>query len=145
MADVVANQVGGSFGDANDAQRNVFDLGAFVGDLTFEEYASGDDTSLEGLEKGLKNVKTMMLFSFFIFLVRRFKILALALKLSLEVQILSSCSQGSLFKLSIVTNIKLHQMCHFCHLSNINEKLQTLNYVMHSLCIFHVTLCCYEN
>ncbi|KAJ0024576.1 hypothetical protein Pint_06955 [Pistacia integerrima] len=40
MADVVANQVGGSFGDANDAQRNVFDLGAFVGDLTFEEDAS---------------------------------------------------------------------------------------------------------
>ncbi|KAJ0087279.1 hypothetical protein Patl1_06930 [Pistacia atlantica] len=41
MADVAANQVGGSFGDANDAQKNVFDLGAFVGDLTFEEDASG--------------------------------------------------------------------------------------------------------
>ncbi|KAJ0024572.1 hypothetical protein Pint_06959 [Pistacia integerrima] len=123
MADVVANQVGGSFGDANDAQRNVFDLGAFVGDLTLEEDASAeileiarnlrgspleafagdqsvmesafnckgrvvncklsctfvqttryfivkmliavavfgsDDTSLEGLERSLKNVKTMM-------------------------------------------------------------------------------------
>ena len=32
---------GGSFGDANDAQKNVFDLGAFVGDLTFEEDTSG--------------------------------------------------------------------------------------------------------
>ncbi|KAJ0086251.1 hypothetical protein Patl1_06942 [Pistacia atlantica] len=41
MADVAANQVGGSFGDANDAQKNVLDLGAFVGDLTFEEDASG--------------------------------------------------------------------------------------------------------
>ncbi|KAJ0085422.1 hypothetical protein Patl1_07210 [Pistacia atlantica] len=35
MANVV---VGGSFGDS---QKNVFDLGAFVGDLTFEEDASG--------------------------------------------------------------------------------------------------------
>ncbi|KAJ0025963.1 hypothetical protein Pint_06755 [Pistacia integerrima] len=42
MADVAANQVDGSFGDANDAQKNVFDLGAFVGDSTFEEDASGD-------------------------------------------------------------------------------------------------------
>ncbi|KAJ0086258.1 hypothetical protein Patl1_06948 [Pistacia atlantica] len=57
MPDVVANQVGGSFGDANDAQRNVFDLGAFVGDLTFEEDASGDDTSLEGLGKELEECK----------------------------------------------------------------------------------------
>ncbi|KAJ0025001.1 hypothetical protein Pint_06744 [Pistacia integerrima] len=57
MADVVANQVGGSFGDANDAQKNVFDLGAFVGDLTFEEDASGDDISLEGLAKELEECK----------------------------------------------------------------------------------------
>ncbi|KAJ0048862.1 hypothetical protein Pint_14970 [Pistacia integerrima] len=57
MADVVANQVGGSFGDANDAQKNVFDLGAFVGDLNFEEDASGDDISLEGLEKELEECK----------------------------------------------------------------------------------------
>ncbi|KAJ0085423.1 hypothetical protein Patl1_07211 [Pistacia atlantica] len=42
MANVVENRVGGSFGDANDAQKNVFDLGAFVGDLTFEEDASGE-------------------------------------------------------------------------------------------------------
>ncbi|KAJ0024207.1 hypothetical protein Pint_06921 [Pistacia integerrima] len=56
MADVVANQ-GGSFGDANDAQKNVFDLGAFVGDLTFEEDASGDDISLEGLAKELEEFK----------------------------------------------------------------------------------------
>ncbi|KAJ0087277.1 hypothetical protein Patl1_06932 [Pistacia atlantica] len=57
MADVVANQVGGSFGDGNDAQKNVFDLGAFVGDLTFEEDASGDDISFEGLAKELEECK----------------------------------------------------------------------------------------
>ncbi|XP_044475581.1 vacuolar protein sorting-associated protein 52 A-like isoform X2 [Mangifera indica] len=53
MADVE----GGSFGDASDAQKNVFDLGSFVGDLTFEEEASGDDISLEGLEKELEECK----------------------------------------------------------------------------------------
>ncbi|KAJ0082498.1 hypothetical protein Patl1_10747 [Pistacia atlantica] len=57
MTNVGANQVGGSFGDANGAQKNVFDLGAFVGDLTFEEDASGDDISLEGLEKELEECK----------------------------------------------------------------------------------------
>lgn len=53
MADVE----GGSLGDASDAQKNVFDLGSFVGDLTFEEEASGDDISLEGLEKELEECK----------------------------------------------------------------------------------------
>ncbi|XP_044475580.1 vacuolar protein sorting-associated protein 52 A-like isoform X1 [Mangifera indica] len=57
MADVEVKQVGGSFGDASDAQKNVFDLGSFVGDLTFEEEASGDDISLEGLEKELEECK----------------------------------------------------------------------------------------
>ncbi|XP_031273342.1 vacuolar protein sorting-associated protein 52 A-like isoform X2 [Pistacia vera] len=50
MANVVANQ-GGSF------QKNVFDLSTFVGDLTFDEDASGDDISLEGLEKELEECK----------------------------------------------------------------------------------------
>lgn len=30
-----------SFADKNETPKNVFDLGAFVGDLTFEEDASG--------------------------------------------------------------------------------------------------------
>ncbi|KAJ0085291.1 hypothetical protein Patl1_06954 [Pistacia atlantica] len=38
-------------------RKNVFDLGAFVGDLTFEEDASGDDISLEGLAKELEECK----------------------------------------------------------------------------------------
>ncbi|KAJ0025961.1 hypothetical protein Pint_06751 [Pistacia integerrima] len=38
-------------------RKNVFDLGAFVGDLTFEEDASGDDISFEGLAKELEECK----------------------------------------------------------------------------------------
>lgn len=57
MADAEANQGDNSFADKNETPKNVFDLGAFVGDLTFEEDASGDDISLEGLEQELEECK----------------------------------------------------------------------------------------
>ncbi|KAK1581431.1 hypothetical protein Q3G72_005990 [Acer saccharum] len=58
MANLVANKVGNSFDDnANDTAKNVFDLRAFVGDLTFEEDAGSDDISLEGLEQELEECK----------------------------------------------------------------------------------------
>ncbi|KAF5457044.1 hypothetical protein F2P56_021180 [Juglans regia] len=46
-----------SYGETNDAQKNVFDLGAFVGDLTIEEDVSSDDISLEGLQQELEECK----------------------------------------------------------------------------------------
>ncbi|XP_059449274.1 vacuolar protein sorting-associated protein 52 A-like isoform X2 [Corylus avellana] len=55
MANVATNKV--SYGETNDAQKNVFDLGAFVGDLTVEEDASSDDMSLEGLQQELEECK----------------------------------------------------------------------------------------
>jgi hypothetical protein len=49
MANVATKKVSQSYGEAKDAQKNVvFDLGAFVGDLTVEEDASGYDPSLCG-------------------------------------------------------------------------------------------------
>ncbi|KAL5843153.1 hypothetical protein ACOSQ4_009111 [Xanthoceras sorbifolium] len=58
MADLVANKVGSSFSDnTNDTAKNVFDLEAFVGDLTFEEDTGSDDISLEGLEQELEECK----------------------------------------------------------------------------------------
>lgn len=57
MADVATNKVGRSYGETNDAQKNVFDLGAFVGDLTVEEDAGSDDISLEGLQQELEECK----------------------------------------------------------------------------------------
>ncbi|KAF5457042.1 hypothetical protein F2P56_021181 [Juglans regia] len=55
MADVTMSNV--SYGETNDAQKNVFDLGAFVGDLTIEEDVSSDDISLEGLQQELEECK----------------------------------------------------------------------------------------
>ncbi|KAB1210996.1 Vacuolar protein sorting-associated protein 52 A [Morella rubra] len=43
--------------ETNDVQKNVFDLGAFVGDLTIEEDASSDDISLEGLQQELEECR----------------------------------------------------------------------------------------
>jgi hypothetical protein len=37
---------GQSYGETNDAQKYVLDLGAFIGDLTVEEDASRNDCSL---------------------------------------------------------------------------------------------------
>jgi hypothetical protein len=37
---------GRSYGETNDAQKNVLDLGVFIGDLTVEEDASRNDCSL---------------------------------------------------------------------------------------------------
>ncbi|KAJ7978186.1 Vacuolar protein sorting-associated protein 52 A [Quillaja saponaria] len=54
MSDDSENIVSHSFSETNDAQRNVFDLGAFVGDLTVEDDASSDDISLEGLQQELE-------------------------------------------------------------------------------------------
>ncbi|XP_021912590.1 vacuolar protein sorting-associated protein 52 A [Carica papaya] len=54
MADV---SLGHSFGETNDVQKSIFDLGAFVGDLTFEEDASSEDISLEGLQQELEECK----------------------------------------------------------------------------------------
>ncbi|GLT97449.1 hypothetical protein SLE2022_150140 [Rubroshorea leprosula] len=52
MADVATNKV-----ETIEAPKNVFDLGAFVGDLTFEEDASSDDVSLDGLQQELEECK----------------------------------------------------------------------------------------
>ncbi|GKV00398.1 hypothetical protein SLEP1_g13091 [Rubroshorea leprosula] len=52
MADVTTNKV-----ETTEAPKNVFDLGAFVGDLTFEEDASSDDVSLDGLQQELEECK----------------------------------------------------------------------------------------
>ncbi|KAF5457043.1 hypothetical protein F2P56_021181 [Juglans regia] len=57
MADVTMSNVEQSYGETNDAQKNVFDLGAFVGDLTIEEDVSSDDISLEGLQQELEECK----------------------------------------------------------------------------------------
>ncbi|CAL8998031.1 unnamed protein product [Prunus brigantina] len=57
MAHVATNKEGHSYGENNDAQKMVFDLGAFVGDLTVEEDASSDDISLEGLQQELEECK----------------------------------------------------------------------------------------
>ncbi|KAG2714014.1 hypothetical protein I3760_03G006400 [Carya illinoinensis] len=55
MAAVATNKV--SYGETNDDQKNIFDLGAFVGDLTIEEDVSSDDISLEGLQQELEECK----------------------------------------------------------------------------------------
>ncbi|KAJ9707938.1 hypothetical protein PVL29_000147 [Vitis rotundifolia] len=57
MADTATNQVGNSYGEANDSQEIAFDLGVFVGDLNFEEDVSSDDISLEGLQKELEECR----------------------------------------------------------------------------------------
>ncbi|XP_034221178.1 vacuolar protein sorting-associated protein 52 A isoform X4 [Prunus dulcis] len=57
MAHVATNKEGHSYDENNDAQKMVFDLGAFVGDLTVEEDASSDDISLEGLQQELEECK----------------------------------------------------------------------------------------
>ncbi|KAA8544546.1 hypothetical protein F0562_022595 [Nyssa sinensis] len=54
MAEVESNKGSHSFGETTEAQKSVFDLGAFVGDLTVEEDASSDDVSLEGLQQELE-------------------------------------------------------------------------------------------
>ncbi|KAK3031470.1 hypothetical protein RJ639_036530 [Escallonia herrerae] len=55
MTEVATNKLGQSFDEAN--ANSVFDLGAFVGDLTVEEDANSDDISLEGLQQELEECK----------------------------------------------------------------------------------------
>ncbi|XP_061366393.1 vacuolar protein sorting-associated protein 52 A-like [Gastrolobium bilobum] len=57
MADVAGTTVSPSIGETNDAQKNVFDLGAFVEHLTLEEDPSSDEISLEGLQQELEECK----------------------------------------------------------------------------------------
>ncbi|KAJ4706600.1 Vacuolar protein sorting-associated protein 52 A [Melia azedarach] len=57
MAEVTTNKVENSFGDKHETPKTVFDLGTFVGDLTFEEDGSSDDISLEGLQQELEECK----------------------------------------------------------------------------------------
>lgn len=52
------SRVGHSYGETNDAQKYILDLGAFVGDLSFEEDASNDDVSLEGLQQELEECQS---------------------------------------------------------------------------------------
>ncbi|XP_057973228.1 vacuolar protein sorting-associated protein 52 A isoform X4 [Malania oleifera] len=56
MADAAVGK-GHSYGEINSMQKNAFDLGVFVGDLSFEEDASSDDVSLEGLQQELEECK----------------------------------------------------------------------------------------
>ncbi|XP_057973231.1 vacuolar protein sorting-associated protein 52 A-like isoform X1 [Malania oleifera] len=56
MADAAVGK-GHSYGEINSMQKNAFDLGVFVGDLSFEEDASSDDVSLEGLQEELEECK----------------------------------------------------------------------------------------
>ncbi|OMO86945.1 Vps52/Sac2 [Corchorus capsularis] len=53
MADVAANNVS----HQTDTPKNVFDFGAFVGDLIVEDDAGSDDISLEGLQQELEECK----------------------------------------------------------------------------------------
>lgn len=54
----VSNKVGESYDETpRDIQKNGFDLGVFVGDLAFEDDASSDDVSLEGLQEELEECK----------------------------------------------------------------------------------------
>eukprot|EP00268_Persea_americana_P023312 TRINITY_DN2295_c0_g1_i4.p1 TRINITY_DN2295_c0_g1~~TRINITY_DN2295_c0_g1_i4.p1 ORF type:complete len:708 (+),score=140.91 TRINITY_DN2295_c0_g1_i4:209-2332(+) len=54
----VSNKVGESYNETScDIQKNGFDLGVFVGDLAFEDDASSDDVSLEGLQEELEECK----------------------------------------------------------------------------------------
>lgn len=46
-----------SYSETHDIQKNGFDLGVFVGDLTSEDDASSDDVSLEGLQQELEECK----------------------------------------------------------------------------------------
>ncbi|KAK2967713.1 hypothetical protein RJ640_006085 [Escallonia rubra] len=55
MTEVATNKLGQSFDEAN--TDSVFDLGAFVGDLTVEEDANSDDISLEGLQQELEECR----------------------------------------------------------------------------------------
>ncbi|XP_062110989.1 vacuolar protein sorting-associated protein 52 A isoform X2 [Humulus lupulus] len=57
MAEVASNKEGYSYQEYNDTQKNVFDLGTFVGDLNVEEDANSDDISLEGLQQELEECK----------------------------------------------------------------------------------------
>ncbi|KAF9600683.1 hypothetical protein IFM89_011354 [Coptis chinensis] len=54
MASPLTNKLGGSYGETNDSSKNGFDLGMFVGDLAFEDDASSDVVSLEGLQQELE-------------------------------------------------------------------------------------------
>ncbi|XP_043725105.1 vacuolar protein sorting-associated protein 52 A-like isoform X1 [Telopea speciosissima] len=51
------NKVGDSYGETHDIQIAGLDLGVFVGDLAFEEDASSDDVSLDGLQEELEECK----------------------------------------------------------------------------------------
>ncbi|XP_022938844.1 vacuolar protein sorting-associated protein 52 A isoform X1 [Cucurbita pepo subsp. pepo] len=57
MADTAIDQVNHSYDEANQTQKNVFDLESFVGDLTVEEDACSEDISLEGLQQELEECK----------------------------------------------------------------------------------------
>ncbi|PON34867.1 Vps [Parasponia andersonii] len=57
MAEVATNKEDHSYQEYNDAQKSLFDLGTFVGDLNVEEDASSDDISLEGLQQELEECK----------------------------------------------------------------------------------------
>ncbi|PIA44169.1 hypothetical protein AQUCO_01700052v1 [Aquilegia coerulea] len=52
------NQVRGPYGETNDTSKAGFDLGMFVGDLAFEEDASSEDVSLEGLQQELEECQS---------------------------------------------------------------------------------------
>eukprot|EP00262_Sarcandra_glabra_P008290 TRINITY_DN21642_c0_g1_i1.p1 TRINITY_DN21642_c0_g1~~TRINITY_DN21642_c0_g1_i1.p1 ORF type:complete len:707 (+),score=131.09 TRINITY_DN21642_c0_g1_i1:195-2315(+) len=53
----MTNKVADSYGEAQDIQKHGFDLGVFVGDLSFEEDTSSDEISLEGLQQELEECK----------------------------------------------------------------------------------------
>ncbi|XP_058201456.1 vacuolar protein sorting-associated protein 52 A isoform X3 [Rhododendron vialii] len=57
MAEGTTNKLVHSFDVTNDVKKSLFDLGAFVGDLSVEEDTNNDDISLEGLEQELDECK----------------------------------------------------------------------------------------
>ncbi|XP_023760386.1 vacuolar protein sorting-associated protein 52 A isoform X1 [Lactuca sativa] len=57
MAEAATNELLKPEGEATDASKSVFNLGAVVGDLTIEEDASSNDISLEGLQQELEECK----------------------------------------------------------------------------------------
>lgn len=57
MADAVTAKLGSPFAETNDIKKSMFDLEAFVGELTIEDEASSDDVSLDGLQQELEECR----------------------------------------------------------------------------------------
>jgi hypothetical protein len=58
MSDISIDALGQTMGDFSNHEKLGFDLGAFVGDLAFEEDSGSEDISLEGLQQELEECES---------------------------------------------------------------------------------------